>query len=175
MLDFLVIFGGAIAIVVILVIVANLIPHQKETKYTGYKFLTGGTYVGGYDNLLDIIHVLFLEKDNSFFIELDEKHNKRKIEIPYKDIVKVEGKNEQQISNEPTLVNLLVFGVLAFGIQKQKISNRKFFILTYLNRETNEEQKVIFECNQAEKYVDMFNEKIRANYINGSKCYEQFN
>lgn len=154
---------GFVLFIIVGATVANISVKKDKKKYKDFKFLTGGTYVGGYDNLLDIIHVLFLEKDNSFFIELDEKDGKRRIEIPYKDVIKIEGKNEQQISNEPTLMNLLVFGVLGLGLKKQKISNRKFFVLTYLNRESNEEQRVIFESNQAEKYVDMFNEKIRAN------------
>jgi hypothetical protein len=142
--------------------IANICSKADKEKYKEYEFLGCAKYCGGFDNVLDRIDVVIREKNNSLFIEWNKKYNIKTLEISYSSIISIHGKSEEQITNDVTLGRIVLLGVLSLGLKKRNISNRKFFILTYNDTNSNKEQKIVFECFQAEKYVDMFNNVIKA-------------
>lgn len=68
--------------------------------------------------------------------------------IPITDVIKVEGKTEEQISKDVTLTRLIALGIFAFGLKKKRIDKYTYLIITYSDCEI--ENTIIFESDEAQ-------------------------
>lgn len=119
----------------------NPIKKFKRTSFSVHN------YYGGYDDIMDIKQVgIGYDEEGYFFLKFFTQEKK----IPIGNIIEVSTKTEQEIKEAVSLGRSLLVGNLAFLWKKNKVTNKKFVIINFLDEEENKERNIIVESKSAE-------------------------
>lgn len=144
-----------VLILIISIIAVIIATRSNEDDIDKPKILIITDYVGGVDLLFDRTKCLITLFDDRMEFNFNFKKDMN-FYIPINNIIDVKGKTEEQISKDVTLSRLLLTGILAFGLKKTKIKNRKFLVITHnLN---NVKENIIFEYNYLEVFIKKYRE-----------------
>lgn len=116
-------------------------------------------YVGGIDGIYDLTKVnISMSNDNILAIDFDGKYKNYNKRIRMGDIQSVIIQTEEQIKNDVTLGRLVMFGVFALAMKKEKRYMEKYLIINYLG---NGQEQQIISRGQGAIVIKEYYEKIK--------------
>lgn len=146
-----IIIGAILLFILIGIVSKNHQDNSKEIMFSGY-------YIDS--SYKDIFNSNFLMRmgieNDKVKLYINKNHE---IKIQFIKLISYELQTESQIKQQITLGRLLVFGVFALGLKKQKEDIIKYAVLKYTNDNGKEENIII-----KSKYISLFLEELHKKY-----------